>query len=466
MPVTSKHPEYRDSAEEWRKNRDAAKGQKAIKEGKTKYLPEFRAKDPKRYKGYIQRARFLNVTGRTKSALVGAVFRREPEIELPPTIDYLNEDADGAGESLSQLARRIIDDTLITGRYGLLVDYPTAPEGLTTEQVATLDLRARIAIYRAESISNWKTITVAGRQMLAMVVLNEKASIPVDQFDERIEERYRVLALDKNLKYYQQVYDEHGKPLTDPMYARDSTGTQMNEISFAFIGSEDNKPTIDAPPLSDLADTNISHYQVSADHMENLHIHGQLTLGIASSMSTAEFKEANPNGVNVGAQAGHFLGEGGAFTVATAPESSSLSKALEDIKADMISIGGRLIQPKTGNRTAEEARIESASEMSVLETLVGNVSEGIEKACEWVAMFMGADPEAVEFRLNREFWDKMPDPQMMAALMGLEQMGHMAPSDIRDYLRTVGVIKPDRTDEDIDAEARDDAGMPPARGIQ
>lgn len=461
MPVTTLHREYAANIDQWTRNRDACKGQRAVKEAGTKYLPGFEPEDKKRYEAYKKRARFLNVTGRTKAALVGAVFRREPEVELPTIIDYLLEDADGAGESLTQVSKKIVDDALQTGRYGLLVDYPSAPEGLTEEQVAAMDLRARIACYRAESIINWRTITVAGRQMLSMVVLEESAEKikEDDPFQVTAEKQYRVLWLE-NGQYRQDLYDRRGELLAEPTYPRDRDGNAWTEIPFVFIGADANQPTPSDAPLTDLADANISWYQVSADHMENLHMHGQVTLGISSKMSATEFKEANPNGVIVGALAGHFLGEGGALHAATAPESSSLSKALEDIKADMINIGARLVQPRTGQKTAEEARIDAASEMSVLETLVGNVSEGIEKAIEFVARFMGADDAEAEFSLNREFWDKQLDAQVLAALMGLEDRGHMASSDIRAYLRATNAIKADRTDEDIDEEVSQNGGLP------
>lgn len=461
MPVTTQHREYTAHLDQWTRNRDASKGQKAVKHAGHKYLPGFQPEDKERYESYKKRARFLNVTGRTKAALVGAVFRREPEVELPTIIEYLKEDADGSGESLTQVSKKIVDDTLQTGRYGLLVDYPSAPEGLTEEQVAAMDLRARIACYRAESIINWRTITIAGRQMLSMVVLEESAEKIKDNdpFEVSTEKQYRVLWLE-NGQYRQDIYDRHGELLAEPTYPRDRDGNPWNEIPFVFIGADANQPTPSDAPLSDLADANISWYQVSADHMENLHMHGQVTLGISSPLSYAQFKEANPNGIMVGALAGHFLGEGGGFTTATAPESSSLSKALEDIKADMINIGARLVQPRTGQKTAEEARIDAASEMSVLETLVGNVSEGIEKAVEFVARFMGADDAAAEFSLNREFWDYTPDAQILATIMGLEDRGHMAATDVRDYLRRVGMLKPERTDEEIDADVSQDGGLP------
>ena len=452
MPVTSQHSTYAAAADKWKTVRDCVSGQKAVKAAKTRYLPGFVPEDKARYDAYVKRARFLNVTGRTLKALTGAVFRKDPEIELPAELEYLLENMDGSGQSVTQLAKRAVDEDLTIGRYGLLVDFPAADENLTAEQVAMLELQAYAAPYTAENIINWKTSVINGKLSYTLIVLKEMIEIPVDEFESRSEPQYRVLSLIDNI-YQQNIYNEKGDLVEGPIIPKQGNGEYWPIIPFVFLGAQDNKPDVDEPPLYDLAETNISHYQVSADHMENLHIHGQLTLGISSSLSVEQFKEANPNGVAVGSRSGHFLGEGGSFTTATAPESTSLSKALEDIKADMVAIGGRIIQTRSGNQTAEAARIDASSEHSVLQTLVGNVSEGIEQVIEYIAMFMNADPEKVAFQLNRDFFDVQPDPQMVMALMGLRDAGDIATADVRAYLRKTGALAEDRTDQDLDLEA-------------
>jgi hypothetical protein len=45
---------------------------------------------------------YYNATGRTLSGLTGIAFRRWPEIELPPGLGYIKDDADGAGTTLIQ----------------------------------------------------------------------------------------------------------------------------------------------------------------------------------------------------------------------------------------------------------------------------------------------------------------------------------------------------------------------------
>ena len=59
-------------------------------------------------------------------------------------------------------------DTLLTGRYGLLVDYPQTEEGLTQAQVSTAGLQASLLAYPAESVINWRCEVVNGVKQLTI----------------------------------------------------------------------------------------------------------------------------------------------------------------------------------------------------------------------------------------------------------------------------------------------------------
>ncbi|MFP3373470.1 hypothetical protein SB756_29340, partial [Pseudomonas sp. SIMBA_068] len=70
-------------------------------------MPDPENKSPEnqaRYKQYKKRAMFLNITGRTRTGLLGAVFRKTAELELPAGVEYLKENASGDGTSLEQLS--------------------------------------------------------------------------------------------------------------------------------------------------------------------------------------------------------------------------------------------------------------------------------------------------------------------------------------------------------------------------
>jgi hypothetical protein len=118
----------------------------------------------------------------------------------------------------------------------------------------------------------------------------------------------------------------------------------------------------------------------------------------------------------------------------------------------MLAIGAKLVSSAAGTETAEAARIRASGDASALETLVGNASEGIEAALEWMAAFMGADAGAVEFALNREFFPETMTAQDVMAFIQLADRGDIAQADVQERLRRAGWIRNDRTSEDIAAD--------------
>lgn len=447
MPVDSLNKQYAKAAKQWKFVRDAAEGQDAI--AKKDYLPGFVPEDEERYKKYIERAYYLNVTGRTCEGLLGAIFRKPPVQKLPASLEYLSDDADGAGQGLDQLAKRMCDDLLKVGRYGLLADYPEAPEGVDREQQQRLNLRASILSYPAESIINWKTDKVGGSTVLTLVVLKEVKETPKDEFSSDCEAQYRVLRLVDGV-YTQSVYNDR-KQLVSNTTPLDSEGNAFSFIPFVFVGAVDNKPEVDRAPLHPLAVVNVAHFRNSADYEENLFMHGQLTLGITSSMSGDEFNAANPNGIKVGARAGYFLGEGGSFVTATVPANTGLREAMKDKEEQMVAIGAKLIIQTAANQTAEAARINASSETSVLMTLVSNGSDAICTAISYAQKFMGGDDEC-EYEINTDFFDSTLNPQEIMALIQLSDRGDIGQAEVRNLLRKSGIIAPDKTDEQLDDE--------------
>ena len=432
--------------------RDAIEGEDALKAKATTYIPEFEDGDEKRYKAYVIRANYLNVTARTQNGLVGAIFRRDPKTELPTQLEYLLEDFDGGGQSLIQLGKESSLDVLATGRYGFLTDYPAAPEGLTVEQVEAFKVRAAIATYKNESIIDWKTKKVGGATILTQVRLVENVTVPVDEYETKEEKQCRVLSLDDSGNYIQQIFNE-AEELIETIEPKGVTGQRLNYIPFSFAGADNNLPDPDKPPMYDIAKVNISLFRNSADYEESLFIHGQGTLFVSSDMSVDQFTKANPNGVMVGSRKGHFLGANGDAKLVQVEANSAIREAMEDKEDAMKMIGARMATDRTGTQTAEAAKIDSSAETSVLSTITGNVSEAIENALKFACDFMGGDPEKVVFTLNQSFFDETATFQDLMALISLEDRGTIAKADTRAKLRKSGWIDKNRTDAEIDEEA-------------
>ena len=458
MPVSTEHPDFQKYTPVWARTRDAVKGTVQVKEKKHEYLPvpdnysgdERKGTETVRYRHYIKRAVVTNFTGRTKNALVGAAFRKDPVFELPENLEYLIGDATGDGLSLIQLAKDELSNLLETGRCGFLVDYPQADDNLSAEDVARMELRASIIPYLAEAIINWKTDVVRGRKLLVAVTLAEKYLDPEDEFDHTYKMQYRVLRL-KEDGYTQQLYRDD-EPYGEEFYPRKADGSVWDIIPFQFAGSKNNDPTVDDAPLSDIADINMAHYRNSADYEESCFLIGQPSLFLTTSLSDEQFRSMNPKGIQLGSRSGHLLGETGSATLLQANPNQLVLEAMRLKESQMVMIGARIITDRSGNETAEGARIRFASENSVLGDIVGNLSEAMKTCIGWVGEFMGADTDESTFAINKEFYDKSVDPQMIMSMVTLLDRNIVAEKDIFDRLKSGGLIESTRVLEEVQEE--------------
>ena len=482
MAVNSTNPQYDKSITKWLMVRDCDEGASAIKsrakgaEGAlgglagTAYLPPPNATDGStnnklRYRAYVERANFVNFTGHTKEGMLGMVFRKKCHIELDANIEYMKENANGDGLSADQMIKDAAGEALMVGRYGILVDYPSAPLGLTDAEVRNLNLRANLLPYPAESIINWRTTNVGGVKKLSLVVLQEPThKISDDGFEYEECMYHRVLKLvdgvyvqnlydDNNeLVYYSQGQNEDGENVADAnIYPRKIDGSLWDEIPFAFIGSINNDETVDKAPLYDIAEINISHYRNSADYEESSFLVGQPTPAL-SGLTQSWVDQNMKGGIAFGSRSAILLPENGNATLLQAGENQMPLKGMEMKELQMVKIGTRIIQDQSGTETAEAAKIRFSGQNSKLGSIISNVESAFTKCFVWAMEFMGGTSEP-NVDINREFYDASVDPQLLMAQIQLMDRGVIAKSDIRHLMRKANLIDSERTDEMMDDES-------------
>jgi hypothetical protein len=452
MPVNTNHPEYTEFEPIWRRVTVVAKGTHWVKKEKDLLPAEFAAEHPERYARYKERAYIQGVTGRTRDSLVGMVFRRDPTYVLPEAMLPWMEDIDGAGQSLAQVAKAMMKHLLETGRYALLADAPMLPENLSAEQEQAIGLRPVMASYAAENILNWRFEGVKGKQMLTLVVLREFVDSPNDEFGHEKQTIYRVLRLRDGV-YTQQLYNIDASEMTEEWTPRTAGRQTFDYIPLHIIGAENNLPDVDMPPLYNLAEIEIAQYRNIADLEECGFVVGQPMLHIDTGDTDATtFQQLNGNTISFGSRTS-VITQRGSVTM-TQASSDPLSLTLVDSKTAQLAMNGAsLVQRGGQTETAEAARINASAEASVLETVVGNASEGIEAALESMARFAGIDADGVEYKLNNTFWETGLDPQALTAVMAARQGNVLSSRDVIHMIKTGRIQLEDGRDaEDILAD--------------
>jgi len=473
MPVNTTHPDYDRSLRMVRWTRDACAGNDAIKGGirdtlvpisgssvsagyrdttnAKRYLPaEFSDSSPARYQRYLDRAYFMGVTGRTRDALTGMIFRKPPVYEAPDQIQALFENIDGSGQSLDQIAKTAAADMMETGRYYFLVDFPQSDPDIDAETEARMGMRPVIAPYPFEALINWRFETVGTRQILVMAVLREIVEEPADEFDHTERVRYRVLRLRPGIGYTQQLYSDTGNALDEETVPRMAGGVPFDHIPLHIAGAQSNLPGVETPPLYDLAVVNIAHYRNIADIEESAFTIAQPMLHIdIGETDEALWKSQNGDEVTLGSRHG-IITKGGKAEIIQPASDSLLTEIKKDKESEMVMLGARLIQRGGSNETAEASRINASAEASTLDSLVSNLSEAIEAALEDVGLFMGVDPDSIEYALNREFWEPGIDPQTVMAIIQLGKSSVVGPADQLHMIRKGKIeLIEGKTDEEI-----------------
>ncbi|SEQ27172.1 protein of unknown function [Rosenbergiella nectarea] len=465
------NPEYSEAKKSWDLVKDCVTGSRAVKKKQTAYLPmpdptNSSEENKARYQALLNRAMFLNVTGRTRQGLIGAVFRKSAEINLPTDIDYVQTNASGDGVSLEQLSKAAIGECLDTGRGGFFVDYPNTDteSGVRPTKAQSAGNNAHAHHYIADQIINWREDVINGIKKLTMVAFAELYHVDDgDEFQFETKTQYRGLTLENGVYRHRVWRESEDVPILDTR-PTDYNGKTFDHIPFYFYGSENNDACIDKSPLEDLAEVNILHYGNSATVEESGFISSQPTLIFTTDAQPSEFSEWNPNGIQIGSTSGYCLGKVGTAQMLQASEGNLSRTLMQDKENQMLMIGARIVQQSGQNETAEAARIRYSSDNSVLGTIAGNVSEAIKSALLDVQLYMSGTPtpDAIVFWLNQEFFDEAMDAQMILAQVQLWQQGIIAKSDIRTNLRQAAIIDADRTDKDIDTERE---AEPPVSGV-
>lgn len=440
-------PELKRRLRQYELISDCIEGQEQVKFRKTRYLPQPNAADTSlenqaRYDAYVNRAVFYNVTARTQGGLVGAVFESEPETELPDTLTPIVDDASGGGISLEQTAKKVVGEVLAKGRGGLWVDYPQAPpEGTSQADLEEGFYRPTIHFYIAEKVINWRVVKKGGRDLLTLVVIEDEYTKADDGFEEKTDKEWIVLRLVGEAYTVEYWRNDGGtaKPVRGPFQPTDALGRKFKEIPFTFVGSENNDPDVDRAPMYDMASLNIAHYRNSADFEEASYIVGQPTPWF-SGLTESWVKNVLNGRVELGSRAAIALPENASAGLLQATETTMAFDAMEHKERQMVALGARLVQSEGTQRTLGEAKMEDASETSILSTVANNSSDAIEWILSKALLFInGKEDKTIKYRLNTKYGLSELSPEELNAVMAAWTGRAIAFEEMRSRLRAGGL---------------------------
>lgn len=434
MIASEKHPEYTTGrVYDWLLCEDAYQGETAIKARGTVYLPKpsgysiagGHADDGlQAYAAYKDRAEFMEIMGPSVGAMIGIIHDREIQIEMPDALNYLYENADGKRKTLNDFHRLITRNLLVTGRYGVLVDAPSAGGD------------PYLAGYKGQTLINWDD---------DFFVLDESEYIR-DRFTWKAVEQYRILEIQDG--QYVQTFQSQGEE-TD-ITPTIQGGGRLARIPFTVASATDIGADVETPPLIGIARAAKAAYQLSADKRLQLYMSGQETLvaingeapsavgaGVVHEMHgseniTPDLKYVGPSGTGIEAH----------------------ERAIERCEQSAMKAGARLFEQGYSKQESGEARrMRFKSETANLQTVAQSSCALLERALRDVAMMKGLNEADVIVTPPDDLLDNTVDPEQALKLWQIVKEGGLSYETFYEKMQKGGLASPER-DADEEYELR------------
>ena len=435
LAISTPNDQYSKSADSVQLVRDTVEGEPTIKSGsnKEKYLPNpcpGEEGSEEIYDRFLAGAEYDSIPASTVNSLLGVMYTPEPEIVLPPKMEYLLEDADGNGLPLKNQMKVASSEILQVNYIGLLAEYNDLSnlnvDEITIADAQSMNLQSSIKQYVRESIINWGFSKVNGRLQLQYVVLAETDEVTnFDTLESDKVNSYLLLALDEDGFYYQKKFVENSPTNhteSEPLYPK-AGGNNLREIPFAFV-MQDDKPVGSIPVepgyIYPISTKTLARYRVSANLKEALYNMGgpisYSTGWTEQGLKTFEKLTGRTN-ISVSPYAHNPLPKDATFEIAKwDTEGSAYFTYMKDNAAEIRALGG-VFDNTDGNdpETATAAAIKAADKKGVLSSVADNTEQGFERVIQWCMLFESTSGD-VDISINRDYSKVKLTPQEQKAI--------------------------------------------------
>jgi hypothetical protein len=399
------------------------------------YLPQEPREDEDAYQTRVDRSVLSPYTSRLIETAAGAILRKPIHIEGDQYWLDLAQNIDGLGSNINEYARRALVSSLTYGHSAILVDYPAAATVLNLAEERALGRRPYFVHVDAPQIWGWRKEPVTNR--LLQVRIHDYDVRPLNDFGEEQVEEMRVI--------YPGRYDLYTLG-QDVVEFTSSGGYSLTEIPLVPIYSNRRGLLISQPPLLDIANLNITHYQRQADLIHALHIAAMPTLVLEGWDDTTG---SATMGVNyaIAMQPGNKA----YYVQADATSFDAQMAELESLASQMSTLGvTKLFGQKFVAESAEAKRIDQAQSNSVLSIISQELESALNQAFAFAAEYVGMEPP--EITIDRDFDYYRLIGQDVAVLSQLNEAGKISDAMLLEILRR-GEVLPDNINVEDELEA-------------
>lgn len=394
---------YDSMAPVWEKVQTVLDGTDSMRGAGTTYAPQHEFEHDEAYDERIQGAYLFNGSEQTLDSWVGRPFSDPLEVgeDVPADIEELFEDVDLQGNSLSVFARNWYREGLAKAICHVLVDHPDPFENednapRTKEDDRRDNLRPYFSLVEPENLIFAASRIVAAREVLVHVRIRETETV-MDGFSESTVQRIRVFdrvlledVVDEEMTgVFVSLLEERKDPKSGMIVwfpIKDHIKMDIDEIPIVTFYANRTGLMTGKPPLEDLVDLNVRHWQSTSNQNVTLDVARFPMLG-ASGMTENEKKKKiviGPKKVLKTSKADgkyYYIEHTGAAISAGQDE-------LDKVEEKMATYGADFLRKRTGGVTATARALDSAEATSPLQDATHRFNDALMMAIHLLGKWM------------------------------------------------------------------------------
>jgi hypothetical protein len=362
---------------------------------------------------------------------------RKP-VRLDDVPDVMREqlfDVDLQGNDLQTWLFATARVCLRYGHVGVLVDAPASGE----------NGRPYFVTYSPREIIGFRNELKNGKQQLTQLRLAERITVPDGDYGEKELEQVRVLT--------PGAFEIHQRNKKGEFEIVDEGRTSLSEIPFSVAYSNRVGLLQSLPPLADIAELNLQHYQVQSDLSNQLHISAVPMLAIYGFPQSAEEISAGPGealALPSEARSEYIEPSGNSY--------DAQFKQLDRIAEQINALGlASILGSKLSAETAEAKRIDRSQGDSTMMVVAQQMQDLIDNCLRFQAEYM-QEANAGSSLVNRDFMGIRLEPQEIQALLQLYTAGTITQETLLLQLEA-GEVLGDDFDVEEEIEATQAGGL-------
>lgn len=415
---------------------DALKGgTKAMRTAGEKYLPKWPKEDADDYKIRLQSAVLYPALKQTTENMVGRVFIKPIVLgdKTPPALVEQAKDIDLQGNKLDVFAATWFDQALSYGLAHVLVDYPRlerTPRNLAEER--KLGARPYCAVINPKQVVGWRSARIDGVEKLTQVRIREEIAEDDGEWGVQDIEQIRVLHRG-GFRVFRRSSESGAK-----WVMHDEGSMSVGDIPLVTLYTGRTGFMTATPPLLELAQMNIKHWQQQSEQDTNLHIARNPILfltGIDDDNikfgSRYALTSTDPNAKGV------YIEHSGAAIDAG-------RQALEDLKDEMREAGARMLRKgQAASKTATESKDDTITEQSQLGRMAQSLEDAVDLMLQHMADWQGINKDAGAVQVNDDFEVDVISDASVQALITMATAGKLSDQTLFSELQRRGLLSDD-----------------------